>query len=62
MREHVLTAAVSHIIPVFVLEGNNKVEDVKSMPGVSARLHLLLKDAEQCVKLGIPGGGDLSGD
>jgi porphobilinogen synthase len=54
MREHVLTPA-DFIYPVFVLEGNNKVEDVKSMPGVQRKsLNLLLKDAEQCVKLGIP--------
>jgi porphobilinogen synthase len=54
MREHVLTPA-DFIYPVFVLEGNNKVEDVKSMPGVQRKtLDLLLKDAEQCVKLGIP--------
>jgi porphobilinogen synthase len=38
-----------------VLEGSNKIEDVKSMPGVQRKtLDLLLKDAEQCVKLGIP--------
>jgi len=54
MREHVLTPA-DFIYPVFVLEGSNKVEDVKSMPGVQRKtLDLLLKDAEQCVKLGIP--------
>src|SRR5450759_3454789 len=54
MREHVLTPA-DFIYPVFVLEGSNKVEDVKSMPGVQRKtLDLLRKDAEQCVKLGIP--------
>src|SRR5665647_3245045 len=54
MREHVLTPA-DFIYPVFVLEGSNKIEDVKSMPGVQRKtLDLLLKDAEQCVKLGIP--------
>src|SRR4030065_2380947 len=54
MREHVLTSG-DLIYPVFVLEGSNKVEDVKSMPGVQRKtLDLLLKDAEQCVKLGIP--------
>jgi len=54
MREHILTPA-DFIYPVFVLEGNNKVEDVKSMPGVQRKtLDLLLADAEQCVKLGIP--------
>ncbi len=54
MREHILTAA-DFIYPVFVLEGTNTVEDVKSMPGVQRKtLDLLLKDAEQCVLLGIP--------
>src|SRR5512141_2532588 len=54
MREHILTPA-DFIYPVFVLEGTNKVEDVKSMPGVQRKtLDLLLKDAEQCVKLGVP--------
>lgn len=54
MREHILTPK-DFIYPVFVLEGSNKVEDVKSMPGVQRKtLDLLLKDAEQCVKLGIP--------
>ncbi len=54
MREHILTPS-DFIYPVFVLEGSNKVEDVKSMPGVQRKtLDLLLKDAEQCVKLGVP--------
>jgi porphobilinogen synthase len=54
MREHVLTPA-DFIYPVFVLEGNNKIEEVKSMPGVQRKtLDLLLKDAEQCTQLGIP--------
>jgi porphobilinogen synthase len=54
MREHILTPA-DFIYPVFVLEGSNIVEDVKSMPGVQRKtLDLLLADAEQCVKLGIP--------
>ena len=54
MREHTLTPA-DFIYPVFVLDGSNKVEEVKSMPGVQRKtLDLILKDAEQCVKLGIP--------
>lgn len=54
MREHVLTPH-DFIYPIFVLEGKNKVEDVKSMPGVQRKtLDLLLKDAEQCMKLGVP--------
>jgi porphobilinogen synthase len=54
MRENVLTAH-DFIYPIFVLEGKNKAEDVKSMPGVQRKtLDLLLKDAEQCMKLGVP--------
>jgi porphobilinogen synthase len=54
MREHVLTPA-DFIYPVFVLDGKNTEEHVASMPGVSRKtLDLLLKDAEQCVKLGVP--------
>jgi len=54
MREHALTSA-DFIYPVFVLDGNNKTEDVKSMPGVQRKsLDLLFRDAEECVKLGIP--------
>jgi porphobilinogen synthase len=54
MRECALTAA-DFIYPVFVLEGNSRVEDVKSMPGVQRKtLDRLLKEAEQCVQLGIP--------
>jgi len=54
MREHVLTPS-DFIYPVFVLEGKSRTEDVKSMPGVQRKtLDMLLKDAEQCVKLGIP--------
>ena len=54
MREHVLTPA-DFIYPVFVLGGNNRTEDVKSMPGVQRKtLDKVLADAEQCMKLGIP--------
>jgi len=54
MRENHLTSA-DLIYPVFVLEGENRVEDVKSMPGVQRKsLDLLLKDAAECVRLGIP--------
>jgi len=54
MREHVLTPA-DFIYPVFVLDGKNSEEKVPSMPGVSRKtLDLLLKDAEQCMKLGVP--------
>jgi porphobilinogen synthase len=54
MREYALSPA-DFIYPVFVLEGENRLEDVKSMPGVQRKtLDLLLKDAERCVALGIP--------
>ncbi|MFM9113178.1 MAG: porphobilinogen synthase, partial [Polynucleobacter victoriensis] len=43
------------IYPVFLLEGKNRQEEVKSMPGVNrVSLDLLLPIAEDCVKLGIP--------
>ncbi len=43
------------IYPVFVLDGNNRREDVSSMPGVQRlSLDLLLPVAEECVQLGIP--------
>ena len=54
MRENVLTTN-DLIYPVFVLEGENKTEAVKSMPGVQRQsIDVLLKTAEECVKLGIP--------
>jgi porphobilinogen synthase len=54
VREHRLHAS-DLILPVFVLAGQNQVQDVASMPGVQ-RLSLdrLLPVAEDCVKLGIP--------
>jgi len=54
MRETVLTPA-DLILPVFVLEGENREEAVASMPGVR-RLSLdrLLPLAEECLGLGIP--------
>ena len=43
------------IYPVFVLDGEKKLEAVASMPGVERlSLDLLLPVAEKCVKLGIP--------
>jgi porphobilinogen synthase len=41
--------------PVFVVDGENRAEEVESMPGVE-RLSLdrLLKAAEQCLALGVP--------
>ena len=54
VREHQLSTS-DLILPVFVLEGQNQVQDIASMPGVQ-RLSLdrLLPVAEECVKLGVP--------
>ncbi|MDR3393811.1 MAG: porphobilinogen synthase [Parasulfuritortus sp.] len=54
MRETVLTSA-DLILPVFVLDGEGREEDIVSMPGVK-RLSLdrLCLVAEECLKLGIP--------
>jgi porphobilinogen synthase len=53
MRENILT--VDDLIwPVFVLEGDNAVEPVKSMPGVERMtIDRLLPAAERCIELGI---------
>ncbi len=54
MRESVLTAD-DFIYPVFVLEGEGRVEKISSMPGVERQsLDVLLKTTERAVKLGIP--------
>lgn len=54
MRETTLTTN-DLIYPVFVLDGENRIEDVASMPGVKRQsLDVLLKTAETCVSLGIP--------
>ena len=43
------------ILPVFLLEGRGRVQDVASMPGVQRRsVDGLFEIAEQCVALGIP--------
>jgi len=43
------------IYPVFLLEGQNRVEPVPSLPGVSRKsLDRLMEDAERCVALGVP--------
>lgn len=54
VRENAVSAS-DLILPVFVHEGENRVEPVASMPGV-ARLSLdrLIPMAEECVALGIP--------
>jgi porphobilinogen synthase len=54
MRETRLTAD-DFIYPVFVIEGKGKREAIASMPGIERlSVDLLLKEAEACVKLGIP--------
>jgi porphobilinogen synthase len=54
MRENALTSA-DLILPVFVLDGTEREEQVESMPGVR-RLSLdrLLPVAEECLERGIP--------
>ena len=54
MRETVLTPA-DLILPVFVLDGENRAEDVASMPGVQRMsLDRLFVVAEDCLKFGVP--------
>lgn len=54
MRENVLTTN-DLIYPVFILDGENRLEEVVSMPGVKRQsIDLLLKTAAECVALGIP--------
>lgn len=54
MRENTLTAD-DLIYPVFVLEGENREEEVAAMPGVKRQsIDKLLKTAEEAVRLGIP--------
>ena len=54
VRENHLHAA-DLILPVFVLNGTERTEDVGSMPGVQRRsLDRLLPVAEECLQLGIP--------
>lgn len=53
VRENTLTVH-DLILPVFVIEGKNKREAVKSMPGVERlSIDLLAKEAKALVKLGI---------
>lgn len=43
------------IYPMFVLDGENRKESISSMPGIERlSLDLLLKEAEELVRLGIP--------
>ncbi len=54
MRETVLTAD-DLIYPMFVLEGSGQRQAVASMPGVErVSIDLLLKEAEDLVRLGVP--------
>jgi porphobilinogen synthase len=54
MREHRLSVD-DLIYPVFVLEGENRQEEVTSMPGVVRKsIDLLVKEAQEIAKLGIP--------
>ena len=54
MRESLLTVN-DLIYPVFVLDGENRVEAVPSMPGVQRMsLDQLIPIAQECAKLGIP--------
>ena len=54
VRENVLTAN-DLILPVFVLDGENRREAIPSMPGVERlSIDVLLQEAEELVALGIP--------
>ena len=54
VREHALTSA-DLILPVFVLDGTGRAEDVASMPGVQRlSVDLLFAKAEECLRLGVP--------
>ncbi len=54
MRENVLTTN-DLIYPIFVLDGENRVEEVASMLGVKRQsIDILIKTAAECVALGIP--------
>ncbi len=54
MRETVLSPA-DFIWPVFVIEGEDRTEAIKSMPGVERMtIDRLLMKAEECVSLGVP--------
>jgi porphobilinogen synthase len=54
MREHRLSPG-NLILPVFVVDGHNQVQDIPSMPGVQRMtIDRLLGVAEECVALGVP--------
>src|ERR1700754_4582319 len=54
MREHRLSAG-NFILPVFVIDGHNQVQDIPSMPGVQRMtIDRLLGVAEEAQALGVP--------
>ena len=54
MRENRLSAG-NFILPLFVIDGHNVVQDIPSMPGVQRMtIDRLLGVAEECVALGVP--------
>ncbi len=54
MREHQLSVN-DLIYPVFVLDGENRIEEIPSMPGVRRMsLDKLIPLAQECAQLGIP--------
>jgi len=54
MREYILTAN-DLICPLFVIEGENKLENVASMPGVNRlSIDLIIKEAQALWNLGVP--------
>ena len=60
MREHRLSAG-NFILPVFVIDGQNQVQDIPSMPGVQRMtIDRLLGVAEECVGAGRAGAGAVS--
>ena len=54
VREHRVCAG-NLILTVFVIEGDNKAEDIVSMPGVQRlTIDRLFAVAEECLALGVP--------
>ncbi|WP_200974560.1 porphobilinogen synthase [Echinicola sp. 20G] len=54
MIEETRLSVKDFIFPIFVIDGNNKKEEVSSMPGIYRySIDLLLKEIEECMKLGI---------
>jgi porphobilinogen synthase len=54
VRENALSSS-DLILPVFVIEGENKTEDIHSMPGVQRMsIDLLVAKAKRLVELGVP--------